>query len=57
MPHNDLVVLNNYRTKLVVFLAIVGGTLLSMIESADAARRPRGPVVVVVDSGTVVSHN
>ncbi|MFP6874447.1 MAG: hypothetical protein VCA55_13180 [Verrucomicrobiales bacterium] len=46
----------SFPTKLAVLLVVVAGTILSAIESADAARRSRGPIIMITTTGIVQSH-
>jgi hypothetical protein len=46
----------SFPTKFAVLFVVVVGTILSAIESADAARRSRGPIIIITTPGNVVSH-
>jgi hypothetical protein len=40
-----------------IIITALCGFVLSMVTSADAARRARGPLVIITDVGEIVSHN
>jgi DNA-binding MurR/RpiR family transcriptional regulator len=42
--------------KFVIIIAFCGFTL-SMISSADAARRAKGPIIIVTEVKDIISHN